>query len=108
MWKLIYENIQIIELFIFLAIMVAVIFAVARSKNLHEFLEDGSKLSMGRLICFLLTISYIFFIGYIAIVKGTLLDFPIGVAGLIIGLYGINKFSPSSPTVSNGEKKEKT
>ncbi len=98
MWDLFRANIQIILVFVFLLMMIVLILCVARSKILHQFLlDDSTKLSMGRLLCFLVTIAYIFYAGFLAITKGNLPDIPLTVAGLITALYAANKFSPTTP-----------
>lgn len=65
---------------------------------MKEFLTDDSgKLSGSRLNASLLVLVYAICALVIAVSKGVFPDVPVGLAGLIIGLYGINKFSPTLP-----------
>lgn len=97
-WGLFESNIHTVLVFVFLLIMVLLILWVARSKTLHQFLlDDSTKLSMGRLLCFLVTMGYLFYAGFLTVAKGSLPDIPVVLAGFVVALYGANKFSPTTP-----------
>lgn len=67
-------------------------------KKVAEFFTDDSgKLSGSRLNASLLALVYAVCALYIAFDKSIFTDVPVGLAGLIVGLYGINKFSPTIP-----------
>ncbi len=97
-WGLLETNIHTILVFVFLLVILGFILWVARSKTLHQFLlDDSTKLSMGRLLCFLVTMGYLFYAGFLTVTKGSLPDIPGVLAGFVVALYGANKFSPTTP-----------
>jgi len=55
------------------------------------FQEESGKVSFTRIIATCLVIFYIVVASYLAFVKQELIDMPIGLGGLIVLLYGINK-----------------
>lgn len=75
-------------------------------------MDDSGKLSVGRALMCLLVIIYLALAGYLSIKTSLLVDIPAGAIGLIVVLYGVNKFSPTVPftkagkTPSGGEKAE--
>ena len=60
------------------------------------FTDDSGKYSSGRMLMFIVTITYL-----VLAVKGynggVLPDMPQNVALLVGGIYGMNKFSPTKP-----------
>lgn len=62
-------------------------------KFLSFLAENTGKLSFMRLSAFLLILFYIFVGIFISIKTNQIPDIPIQMAGLIVLLYGINKFS---------------
>lgn len=54
------------------------------------FEEQDGKLSMTRLILFIMIAGYVFSAGYIAITTRSIADMPWGMITLVAMLYGIN------------------
>ena len=72
------------------------------------FEEQDGKLSMTRLIIFMLTTAYILQAGYIAAIDRIITDVPYGIAGLMAALYGLNTdFLKLHVGVKKGEEAEK-
>lgn len=68
-------------------------------------LDDSGKVSAGRVLMLVLTVSYLCFAGYIVVTKQEMIDIPLGAGTLIAMLYGVNKFSPTYPFDQEKEKK---
>lgn len=102
MLKLISDNMDLIALGAFILALLFVFFGfviyLSLSSRLKEyFVDDGGKLSMGRLICFLSIFFYIISAAYGLLSKGIFPDIPTNLSVLVGGLYGLNKFSPTVP-----------
>lgn len=65
------------------------------------FIDDSGKLSSSRILIWLIVIVYLALVGYLTIKVGSLVDFPGGALALVGALYGINKFSPTTPFTPN-------
>jgi hypothetical protein len=77
--------------------MIGLVILIAYSNTLKEFLQDDKTkvLSSGRLMCFLLVVSYIYYSGYIVLTKGIIPDLPVALSGLIAMLYGLKQVGPN-------------
>lgn len=55
--------------------------------------DDNGKPSISRVLIFLMVVSYECFSWVIVLKTNTIPDIPVQMVGLILALYGINKFS---------------
>jgi hypothetical protein len=77
--------------------MIGLVILIASSNTLKKFLQDDRTraLSSGRLMSFLLVVSYIYYSGYIVLTKGVIPDIPVALSGLIAMLYGLKQVGPN-------------
>ena len=59
------------------------------------FIDDSGKLSMGRLLCFLVVLASLFGSIWDLTHGKTFSDFNLTWAGFAAAMYGMNKFSPT-------------
>ena len=91
------NNSQPIIILLFILVMIGLVILICYSKTLKEFLQDDKTkvLSSGRLMCFLLVVSYVYYAGYIVLTKGIIPDLPVTLFGLISMLYGLKQIGPN-------------
>lgn len=99
--RIVAENLSMIITGAFILVLLIGFFGfviyLSLSTRLKEyFIDDGGKLSMGRLVIFLSIFFYVISAAYELVSKGTFPDIPLTLAGLIGALYGVNKFSPTT------------
>lgn len=69
-----------------------------KRRRIQEFISDDSgKLSSSRALVIIVVLTYLVYAGYVVVTSKVLPDIPLGVAGLVSVLYGINKLSPTVP-----------
>lgn len=69
------------------------------------FIDDSGKLSSSRILIYIISLSYLVFIGYVTYKTVSVIDLPLQVAGLVALIYGLNKFSPTYEYKNNDENK---
>jgi len=70
---------------------------------MNIFTDDSGKPSSGRVLMTVITIWYLVMMTKVCWATNTLPDFPLQAAGLIMLLYGVNKFSPTIPFNDGGK-----
>lgn len=57
------------------------------------FKEKNGKISFTRISGFIIILFYLFWGSYLVLVNKAIADIPVGLLTLLLGLYGINRFS---------------
>jgi fatty acid desaturase len=109
--KLLSEHLHLILIILFMVLLLSGFFILVILFSFHAklkeyFVDDSGKLSMGRLVMFLSIFFFAVTAAYTLLSSGVFPDIPAVLAGLVMALYGVNKFSPTIPFHNHDEHHE--